>query len=73
MIGVGGVVVVSGAIGFVGLIVLYLLCSFIDRMLFVLLFFSVLGGVVLLSAVDIVVWLILMVDSELCLGVQTVS
>lgn len=70
-IGVGGAVAVSGAIGFVGLIVPHLLRPFTDRSPSALLVPSALGGAALLSAADIVVRLIPTADSELRLGVLT--
>jgi len=69
-IGVGGVVAVSGAIGFVGLIVPHLLRPFSDRSPSALLLPSALGGAALLSAADIAVRLI-PAESELRLGVLT--
>lgn len=70
-IGVGGAVAVSGAIGFVGLIVPHLLRPFTDRTPSALLLPSLLGGALLLSASDIAVRLIPTADSELRLGVLT--
>lgn len=70
-IGVGGAVAVSGAIGFVGLIVPHLLRPLTDRSPSALLLPSALGGAALLSAADIAVRLIPTVDSELRLGVLT--
>jgi len=70
-IGVGGAVAVSGAIGFVGLIVPHLLRPFTDRTPSALLLPSALGGAALLSAADIAVRLIPTADSELRLGVLT--
>ena len=69
-IGVGGAVAVSGAIGFVGLIVPHLLRPFSDRSPSALLLPSALGGAALLSAADIAVRLI-PAESELRLGVLT--
>lgn len=70
-IGVGGAVAVSGAIGFVGLIVPHLLRPLTDRSPSALLLPSALGGAALLSAADIAVRLIPTADSELRLGVLT--
>ena len=69
-IGVGGAVAVSGAIGFVGLIVPHLLRPLTDRAPSSLLLPSALGGAALLSAADIAVRLI-PTDMELRLGVLT--
>ena len=69
-IGIGGAVAVSGAIGFVGLIVPHLLRPFGDRSPSALLLPSALGGAALLSAADIAVRLI-PAESELRLGVLT--
>jgi len=69
-IGVGGAVAVSGAIGFVGLIVPHLLRPLGDRSPSALLVPSALAGAALLSAADIAVRLI-PTDSELRLGVLT--
>lgn len=69
-IGVGGAVAVSGAIGFVGLIVPHLLRPFGDRSPSALLLPSALGGAALLSAADIAVRLI-PAETELRLGVVT--
>jgi len=69
-IGVGGAVAVSGAIGFVGLIVPHLLRPLGDRSPSALLLPSALAGAALLSAADIAVRLI-PTDSELRLGVLT--
>jgi len=69
-IGVGGAVAVSGAVGFVGLIVPHLLRPLTDRSPSALLLPSVLGGAALLSAADIAVRLI-PTDIELRLGVLT--
>ncbi|WP_165321456.1 FecCD family ABC transporter permease [Rhizorhabdus phycosphaerae] len=70
-IGVGAAVAVSGAIGFVGLIVPHLLRPFTDRAPSSLLLPSALGGGALLCAADIVVRLIPTSDVELRLGVLT--
>nr|WP_047166260.1 iron ABC transporter permease [Sphingomonas sp. Y57] len=70
-IGVGGAVAVSGAIGFVGLIVPHLLRPLTDRSPSALLLPSALGGAALLSAADIAVRVIPTADSELRLGVLT--
>jgi iron complex transport system permease protein len=69
-IGVGGAVAVSGAIGFVGLIVPHLLRPLTDRTPSALLIPSALGGAALLCAADIAVRLI-PTDTELRLGVLT--
>jgi iron complex transport system permease protein len=69
-IGVGGAVAVSGAIGFIGLIVPHLLRPLGDRSPSALLLPSALGGAALLSAADIAVRLI-PTDIELRLGVLT--
>jgi iron complex transport system permease protein len=69
-IGVGGAVAVSGAIGFVGLIVPHLVRPFTDRSPSAVLWPSLLGGGVLLTAADILVRLI-PTQSELKLGVVT--
>lgn len=69
-IGVGGAVAVSGAIGFVGLVVPHLLRPFSDRSPSALLLPSAIGGAALLSAADIAVRLI-PADTELRLGVLT--
>ncbi len=69
-IGVGGAVAVSGAIGFVGLIVPHLLRPFTDRSPSALLVPSMLGGAVLLTLADVAVRLI-PTSSELKLGVVT--
>ena len=69
-IGVGGAVAVSGAIGFVGLIVPHVLRPFGDRSPSALLLPSALGGAALLSAADIAVRLI-PAETELRLGVVT--
>jgi iron complex transport system permease protein len=70
-IGVGGAVAVSGAIGFIGLIVPHLLRPLTDRTPSALLLPSAMGGAALLSAADIAVRLIPTVDNELRLGVLT--
>jgi iron complex transport system permease protein len=69
-IGVGGAVAVSGAIGFVGLIVPHLIRPLTDRSPSALLVPSMLGGAVLLTAADVLVRLI-PTDAELKLGVVT--
>ncbi|EQB15289.1 ABC transporter permease [Novosphingobium lindaniclasticum LE124] len=69
-IGVGGAVAVSGAIGFVGLIVPHLVRPLTDRSPSALLAPSMLGGAVLLTAADVLVRLI-PTDAELKLGVVT--
>jgi len=69
-IGIGGAVAVSGAIGFVGLIVPHLLRPLSDRSPSSILLPSAVGGAVLLSAADITVRLI-PADTELRLGVLT--
>lgn len=69
-IGVGGAVAVSGAIGFIGLIVPHLLRPFGDRSPSALLLPSALGGAALLTAADIAVRLI-PAETELRLGVLT--
>ncbi|WP_370584593.1 FecCD family ABC transporter permease [Novosphingobium sp. KA1] len=69
-IGVGGAVAVSGAIGFVGLIVPHLIRPMTDRSPSALLVPSLLGGAVLLTGADILVRLI-PTDAELKLGVVT--
>ncbi len=69
-IGVGGAVAVSGAIGFVGLIVPHLIRPLTDRSPSALLLPSLLGGAVLLTLADIGVRLI-PTTSELKLGVLT--
>ncbi len=70
-VGVGAAVAVSGAIGFVGLIVPHLLRPFTDRAPSSLLLPSALGGGALLCAADIAVRLIPTSDIELRLGVLT--
>ncbi|MHA6766518.1 FecCD family ABC transporter permease [Sphingobium ummariense] len=69
-IGVGGAVAVSGAIGFVGLIVPHLVRPLTDRSPSAILLPSLLGGAVLLTFADIAVRLI-PTSSELKLGVLT--
>ncbi|MEK7342928.1 MAG: iron ABC transporter permease [Pseudomonadota bacterium] len=69
-IGVGGAVAVSGAIGFVGLIVPHLLRPLTDRSPSAVLLPSLLGGAILLTLADIGVRLI-PTTSELKLGVVT--
>lgn len=69
-IGVGGAVAVTGAVGFVGLIVPHLLRPLTDRSPSALLLPSALGGAALLSAADIAVRLI-PTEIELRLGVLT--
>lgn len=69
-IGVGGAVAVSGAIGFVGLIVPHLVRPLTDRSPSAILLPSMLGGAALLSFADIGVRLI-PTSSELKLGVLT--
>lgn len=69
-VGIGGAVAVSGAIGFVGLIVPHLVRPLTDRSPGALLLPSALGGAVLLIAADIGVRLIA-TENELRLGVVT--
>jgi iron complex transport system permease protein len=69
-IGVGGAVAVSGAIGFIGLIVPHLLRPFTDRSPSAILVPSLLGGAALLTLADILVRLVPSA-SELRLGVVT--
>lgn len=69
-IGVGGAVAVSGAIGFVGLIVPHLVRPFTDRTPGAVMLPSALGGAALLMLADIAVRLI-PASSELRLGVVT--
>lgn len=69
-IGVGGAVAVSGAIGFVGLIVPHLVRPFTDRSPSSILLPSMLGGAVLLTFSDVIVRLIPS-SNELKLGVVT--
>ncbi|WP_022681903.1 FecCD family ABC transporter permease [Sphingobium bisphenolivorans] len=69
-VGVGGAVAVSGAIGFVGLIVPHLVRPLTDRSPSALLLPSALGGAALLTLADIGVRLI-PTSSELKLGVLT--
>lgn len=69
-IGVGGAVAVSGAIGFVGLIVPHLIRPFTDRSPSAILLPSMLGGAALLTLADVLVRLV-PTSSELKLGVVT--
>lgn len=69
-IGVGGAVAVSGAIGFIGLIVPHLVRPLTDRSPSAILLPSLLGGAALLTLADIGVRLI-PTSSELKLGVLT--
>jgi len=69
-IGVGGAVAVSGAIGFVGLIVPHLLRPFTDRSPSALLWPSAAGGAALLTLADVAVRVI-PATNELKLGVVT--
>lgn len=69
-IGVGGAVAVSGAIGFVGLIVPHIVRPFTDRSPSAILLPSMLAGAVLLAGADIAVRLI-PASNELKLGVVT--
>jgi iron complex transport system permease protein len=69
-IGVGGAVAVSGAIGFVGLIVPHLVRPFTDRSPSAVLLPSMLGGAVLLTLADVLVRLV-PTSAELKLGVVT--
>lgn len=69
-IGVGGAVAVSGAVGFIGLIVPHLIRPLTDRSPSAILVPSMLGGAILLTAADIVVRLI-PTTNELKLGVVT--
>ena len=69
-IGVGGAVAVSGAIGFVGLVVPHLVRRFTDRSPSTVLLPSALAGAILLSASDIAVRLI-PTGTPLKLGVLT--
>ena len=69
-IGVGGAVAVSGAIGFVGLIVPHLIRPLTDRSPSAILLPSALGGAALLALADIAVRLI-DTSNELRLGVVT--
>lgn len=69
-IGVGGAVAVSGAIGFVGLIVPHLVRPLTDRSPSAILLPSALGGAALLSFADLAVRLI-NTQNELKLGVVT--
>lgn len=69
-LGVGGAVAVSGAIGFVGLIVPHLVRPFTDRSPSAVLMPSALGGAALLSLADVMVRVI-PTASELKVGVVT--
>jgi iron complex transport system permease protein len=69
-IGVGGAVAVSGAIGFIGLIVPHLLRPLTDRSPSAILLPAALGGAALLTFADIAVRLINIMN-ELKLGVVT--
>ena len=69
-IGVGGAVAVSGAIGFIGLIVPHLVRPLTDRSPSALLLPSLLAGAALLTLADVAVRLI-PTQSELKLGVVT--
>ncbi|WCM29888.1 iron ABC transporter permease [Sphingomonas sp. QA11] len=69
-IGVGGAVAVSGAIGFVGLIVPHLIRPFTDRSPSAILLPSALAGAALLTLADVAVRL-LPTSTELRLGVVT--
>lgn len=69
-IGVGGAVAVSGAIGFIGLIVPHLIRPFTDRSPSALLLPSAIGGALLLTLADLGVRLI-PATNELKLGVVT--
>jgi iron complex transport system permease protein len=69
-IGVGGAVAVSGAIGFVGLIVPHLLRPFTDRSPSAILVPSMLGGAALLTFSDVLVRIV-PTSAELKLGVVT--
>jgi iron complex transport system permease protein len=69
-IGVGGAVAVSGAIGFVGLIVPHLIRPLTDRSPSAILIPSALGGAALLTLADVAVRII-PASSELKLGVVT--
>ncbi len=69
-IGIGGAVAVSGAIGFVGLVVPHLVRPFTDRSPSAVLLPSALGGAVLLCAADIAVRVV-PTTNELRLGVLT--
>ena len=69
-IGVGGAVAVSGAIGFVGLVVPHLVRPFTDRSPSAILVPSILGGALLLTLADTAVRLI-PTQTELKLGVVT--
>ena len=69
-IGVGGAVAVSGAIGFVGLIVPHLVRPFTDRSPSAVLFPSALAGAALLTLADVAVRVV-PTSNELKLGVVT--
>jgi iron complex transport system permease protein len=69
-IGVGGAVAVSGAIGFVGLIVPHLVRPFTDRSPSAILLPSAIGGAALLTLADLAVRLV-GTSNELKLGVVT--
>lgn len=69
-IGVGGAVAVSGAIGFIGLIVPHIIRPFTDRSPSAILLPSLLGGAVLLTLADVAVRLV-PTATELKLGVVT--
>jgi iron complex transport system permease protein len=69
-IGIGGAVAVSGAIGFVGLIVPHLVRRFTDRSPSAVLLPSAIGGAALLTLADVAVRII-PTSSELKLGVVT--
>lgn len=69
-IGVGGAVAVSGAIGFIGLIVPHLIRPLTDRSPSAILLPSLIGGAILLTMADVLVRLI-PTTSELKLGVVT--
>jgi iron complex transport system permease protein len=69
-IGIGGAVAVSGAIGFVGLIVPHLVRPFTDRSPSAVLLPSMLGGAALLTLADVLVRLV-PTSAELKLGVVT--
>lgn len=69
-VGVGGAVAVSGAIGFVGLIVPHLVRPLTDRSPSAILLPSMLGGAALLTLADVLVRLV-PTASELKLGVVT--
>jgi iron complex transport system permease protein len=69
-IGVGGAVAVSGAIGFIGLIVPHLVRPMTDRSPSAILLPSALGGAALLTFADVLVRVI-PTSNELKLGVVT--